>query len=705
MSDKNPKQYWSYLNKLKPKSKITTTPTLEELQEHFKELNTNTINDNRFNDTNDQSHYTSTTLNSTITKEEIEKCITNLKNSKTPSPFDNILNEYIKSTKHLLMPVYCKLFNYILETGFIPQSWLNGIIIPIFKNKGDPKDPSNYRPITILSCLSKLFTSILNNRLTKFLNENNILDENQAGFRKGYSCSDHIFTLHSLIELMKKKKQKLYCAFIDFSQAFDKVWRTGLWHKLIKQNITGKFLTLVQNMYSNIKSSISLNGNISEPFISEIGVRQGENLSPLLFSLFLNDLQTHMHLQGSNGIELTNPEDLTLWLKLLILLYADDTVIISDSKTDFQNSLNIFHDYCENWHLKINLSKTKIIIFGARQLQNFHFTLGIHPIDITDRYHYLGITLSSNGSFLNARKHLAEQATKAMHLLYIRANNAELPIDLILKLFDHTVLPILTYGSEIFGFENIDILERVHNNFLRKITKARKSTPISFLYGELGRHPIAINIKTRMISFWCRTLQGKEQKISHQIYKYMMNLPNSNFKWSNKIKEILTSVNQSSIWDNQFQINQINIHRLVKSQLLTQFKTQWHHQLQQTHKGQIYTSFKQSPSLENYLIKLTKKEYIYLFQFRTANHWFPVETGRYDGTPFEDRVCRLCNSGQVGTEHHYLLNCDFFDTEREQFLGNDTHNASLSSFLSSESLPLLKNTSKFIRFIFSKFKR
>ena len=96
-----------------------------------------------------------------------------------------------------------------------------------------------------------------------------------------------------------------------------------------------------------------------------------------------------------------------------------------------------------------------------------------------------------------------------MHLLYIRANNAELPIDLILKLFDHTVLPILTYGSEIFGFENIDILERVHNNFLRKITKARKSTPISFLYGELGRHPIAINIKTRMISFWCRTLQGE----------------------------------------------------------------------------------------------------------------------------------------------------------------------------------------------------
>jgi len=202
MNDKNPKQYWSFLNKLKPKTKVNNTPTLQEFYNHFKEINTNTITDNRFNDTNSQSTTnTSHRLDNLITNTEIEKCIQKLKNSKTPSPFDNILNEFIKSTKHILMPVYIKLFNCVLETGFIPQSWLNGIIIPIFKNKGDPKDPNNYRPITILSCLGKLFTSILNDRLTLFLNENNSLDENQAGFRKGYSCSDHIFALHSLIEI------------------------------------------------------------------------------------------------------------------------------------------------------------------------------------------------------------------------------------------------------------------------------------------------------------------------------------------------------------------------------------------------------------------------------------------------------------------------------------------------------------------------
>ena len=110
-------------------------------------------------------------LNSEITEQEINYCINNSKNSITASPFDNIINEYIKSTKHLILPLYCKLFNSVLETGFIPTTWLEGAIIPIFKNKGHQNDPSNYRPITISSCLGKLFTSVLNRRLTVYHDE------------------------------------------------------------------------------------------------------------------------------------------------------------------------------------------------------------------------------------------------------------------------------------------------------------------------------------------------------------------------------------------------------------------------------------------------------------------------------------------------------------------------------------------------------
>ena len=116
------------------------------------------------------------------------------------------------------------------------------------------------RPITILSCFGKLFTSVLNIRLQIFLEEYNILEENQAGFRAGYSTTDHIFVLHSLIELLKTKKMKLYCSFIDFSKAFDSVWRIGLWQKLIGNNINGKLFRIIHNMYQNIKSCVSFSG-------------------------------------------------------------------------------------------------------------------------------------------------------------------------------------------------------------------------------------------------------------------------------------------------------------------------------------------------------------------------------------------------------------------------------------------------------------
>ena len=124
-------------------------------------------------------------------------------------------------------------------------------------------------------------------------------------------------------------------------------------------------------MYQNIKSCVKHDGDLSDFFRSEIGVRQGENLSPILFSIYLNDLQDHLLNDSAIGVELNDTIDETHWLKLLILLYADDTIIISDNATDFQNCFNSFQQYCVNWKLKVNSSKTKVIVFGARNTQNF----------------------------------------------------------------------------------------------------------------------------------------------------------------------------------------------------------------------------------------------------------------------------------------------------------------------------------------------
>ena len=182
-------------------------------------------------------------LNSPISESEILKCIKSLKNIKACAN-DEIINEYIKSTSHIMLPLYT-FFNLIFETGYLPEAWLEGIIMPIYKKKGNPLQPENYRPITILGCFGKLFTAVLNQRLNNFLNEHHILEENQAGFRAGYSTYDHIFALHAIIEILKAKKLKLFCSFVDFSKAFDSVWRVGLWSKLLKNDVNGKFFRIV----------------------------------------------------------------------------------------------------------------------------------------------------------------------------------------------------------------------------------------------------------------------------------------------------------------------------------------------------------------------------------------------------------------------------------------------------------------------------
>ena len=198
-------------------------------------------------------------------------------------------------SRHKTQQKYCnpwnirvKLFNKVLETGSIPENWLIGVIVPIYKNTGDIHDCNNYRGITLLICLGRLFTTLLNARLTEFCDNNSVIKEMQAGFRQGYSIIDHVSLIKNLIDLFLARKKKLYCLFIDYRKALDLVWRDALWHKLLKVGINGKIIRVIRNMYSNIKSCVSVNQEISDYFVSFTGVHQGENLSPLLFSLYVN---------------------------------------------------------------------------------------------------------------------------------------------------------------------------------------------------------------------------------------------------------------------------------------------------------------------------------------------------------------------------------------------------------------------------------
>ena len=204
--------------------------------------------------------------------------------------------------------------------------------------------------------LGNRFTSVLNSRLHKFLENHNILDESQAGFRPGYSTADHIFVLHALIEVLQSKKVKLFYSFIDFSKAFDSVWRVGLWTKILKHNIKGNFFRIIYNMYQEIKSRVSFNGSESSFFQSYRGVRQGENLSPVLFAFFFfffffERLRKFFFSENNcGGINLKmSDDDLSTYIKISVLLYADDTVIFGTDEVSFQNYLNASFEYSQIW--------------------------------------------------------------------------------------------------------------------------------------------------------------------------------------------------------------------------------------------------------------------------------------------------------------------------------------------------------------------
>ena len=151
------------------------------------------------------------------------------------------------------------------KSGYFPHAWSTGCIVPILK-KGNANNTDNYRGITLVSCLGKLFTSILNKRLIDFDAENNIISDAQFGFRKDMSTVDAIFTLHYLIHRTLKNRNRLYCCFVDYSKAFDFVNRQNLWYKIIQQGIEGRMLIIIRSIYDNVKSCVKYNNLLSDFF-------------------------------------------------------------------------------------------------------------------------------------------------------------------------------------------------------------------------------------------------------------------------------------------------------------------------------------------------------------------------------------------------------------------------------------------------------
>ena len=256
-----------------------------------------------------------------------------------------------------------------------------------------------------------------------------MLGEEQAGFRSNYSITDNVYVLKSIIDVYLKNSKRLYCAFIDYKKAFDLVGRAALWVRMFRMGVKGKIFNVIRNMYRCAKSCVANKGDMSSLFTCNIGVRQGENLSPLLFAIYLNDFQQSIG-NSYKGLEFFNTiiinklpfDGIEIYKDLFSLLYADDTIIRAETPEELQKALNAVKDYCDTWHLTVNASKTKIVVFSrgkVRRIQKFVYDGGV--LEVVYDFVYLGVTSYYNGNFKKAIAKQVTQARKAMYSMLVKA--------------------------------------------------------------------------------------------------------------------------------------------------------------------------------------------------------------------------------------------------------------------------------------------
>lgn len=240
-----------------------------------------------------------------------------------------------------------------------PEDWTKAVIVPLFK-KGDPNIVDNYRGISLLCIMSKIFTSILNSRLYTWAEYEKKICEEQAGFRKGYFTIDHLFTLVSMIKkkVYGQKNGKLYVCFVDYLKAFDSVDRESLWLILQKIQLSSKMLKMLKSIYFTVQSCVRSQADLSNFFNCPSGLRQGCMLSPVIFSLLINEVALNVSSNGKHGFQF-----LPGLQEIFLLLFADDICLISTTPAGLQNQIENLEKASETLGLKVNLDKTKIMVF------------------------------------------------------------------------------------------------------------------------------------------------------------------------------------------------------------------------------------------------------------------------------------------------------------------------------------------------------
>ncbi|KAK6181925.1 hypothetical protein SNE40_009702 [Patella caerulea] len=618
--------------------------------------------------------YDTSQLNVPITVTEIKDAIKKMKNGKA-SGEDMIPLEFYKVGIDKLMPVLLKLFNTVFFSGTFPESWTSSIILPLHK-KGDRNNPGNYRGISLLNSISKIFVSILKTRLTLWSDEQSLIVEEQAGFREGYSTIDNMFILNALIQkyLSKSKCGIFYCAFIDFRKAFDCINRCKLFYLLIKNDIHGPMIATLQSIYHIITAKIRINGNLSTPFTCNSGVRQGCILSPWLFGMYINELIEMLKTDSGHEIFINNSIN-----DIFALLFADDLTLFAETVGDLQKRLNMLDKYCLKWNMSMNVDKSNVVVFknggGLSHIEKWYYR-GIQ-MKTVNHYKYLGIMFTSRLKWSSCCKTLALHASKSLNTIkhcMLKLGNRN--CTLAFKLFDAMVAPILYYGSEIWGLSFQPEIESVQNSFCKWLTCTGQKTTNAITRAGCGRYELSVNYMCRPIKYFLKLKQMENHRLPRQCYEMLYNLDLlGRTNWCSDVKLMLYRLGFGYVWNTQGVGDTKHFMSVFKMRLQDINFQDRHTFINQSSICEFYSDIKTELFCEPYLnSNLSHVLKFALANLRCSTHTLSIEMGRRSNTPRDQRLCNICNMHKMENEFHFILVCPVLRDLRLNFLPVYCHN-------------------------------
>ncbi len=379
---------------------------------------------------------------------------------------DGISNKMLKELNITNVAKLTKIFNAMLRLSYFPQAWKFVLVRPICKAGKDPKNPTHYRPISLLSSLSKIFEKLLLTRFLNYICLIQVLPNYQFGFHSNYSTTYQLLRVTELIADSFHNKQHTIGLFLDIAQAFDKVWHVGLLFKLYDIGIPIYLFKIITNFLFDRHFVVKINSSLSSTRSIQSGIPQGSTLSPLLFNIYMSDIPY---------LPFTT-----------IALYADDTALfathnnIKIARNTLQNSIQKYLKWTQLRRILINPTKTRAKIFThcrpTKPPSLIINNINIPWLDNNIPVKYLGLHLDQR---LTWKSHIQIITNKTYHkiskLYPICNSKSKLRIDCGISIFKSIIRPSLTYACPIWcnaSSTNIKKIQIIQNKFLRKILKA-----------------------------------------------------------------------------------------------------------------------------------------------------------------------------------------------------------------------------------------